>query len=275
MSSAGPRDAPRSPRQPAARAREPARVHWRRTLLALAALLAAYAGLHVVLQDISWWFVGARSPPLVLARRGRHPRTSCGSAGSPPLVGDRRSPCSASPRVRGRHRVPRAVPDVRDAATASTRCINAGWTRSRSSASPPQPDAGIVLLLSLLDDRLRAVRRRRDRDRRRRPALVAAPAADAARHPGRGARRHRRPALVRGHRRVLFLAILRIGRRPTTGAGAGARRRRRARRRAADADVPAQVDRGPGSARRRRADRHQPADQPRRRPAPRRRRWSP
>src|SRR5258705_5414640 len=51
--------------RPPARVRPP--VRWQQSLLGLAALLSAYAGMHVVLQDLSWWFVGGLFAALVLA----------------------------------------------------------------------------------------------------------------------------------------------------------------------------------------------------------------
>lgn len=56
------RPAPRTPN----RSRRPSSAHWGRAALVFAALISALAGLHVLLQGVSWWIVGAGYAAAVL-----------------------------------------------------------------------------------------------------------------------------------------------------------------------------------------------------------------
>ena len=196
--------------------RPPARVtpptHWRRILLALAALLAAYFSLHVVLQDLTWWFAGAGFAVLVFLAAGVT-RYFVRRRWAPPLVAIGASVLGVTAAFAGDKAFLGLLPTFESADRVNA-VINAGWTSIQEQRIPAAPDAGIVLLLSLtmifcalFADAAIAFAKA--------PALVAIPLITLLGIPVAV-----RPDIADPVwfvvTAVLFLAILRIDRRPTT-----------------------------------------------------------
>ncbi|HTL42378.1 MAG TPA: transglutaminaseTgpA domain-containing protein, partial [Pseudolysinimonas sp.] len=209
------RGATRTPSAPARRARPGfGAVDWRATLLALGSLLAAYGSLHTVLQDISWWLVGAAFAAGVFLAAALT-RTWTRSRWAPPLVAIGLSILGVTAGFGGDKAFLGLLPTF-ESGDAINAVVAQGWESIQEQRVPARPDLGIVLLLALLmigcalfaDAAVAIVRA---------PALVAAPvltllAVPVMVRPGLGD-----PLwylLAAG----LFLGVLRIGRRPASGA---------------------------------------------------------
>lgn len=198
------------------RARQPARVRppilWRNPLLAFVALLTAYAGLHVVLQDIIWWVVGGAFALLVFLAT-TVTRIFLRQRWIPPLVAIGASTLGITAAFAGDKAFLGLIPTF-DSADRLNAVINAGWESIQEQRIPAQPDPGIVLLLSLTmigaalfaDIAISGIKT---------PALMAAPLLTLLGIPVAV-----RPDIVDPTwfvvTAVLFLVILRIGRRPAS-----------------------------------------------------------
>jgi transglutaminase-like putative cysteine protease len=206
--------APRTLRAPARRPRPGFRaVDWRAALLALGTLLAAYGGMHTVLQDISWWLVGAAFATGVFLAAALA-RAWTRSRWVPPLAAIGVSILGVTAGFGGDKAFLGLLPTF-ESGDAINAVVAQGWESIQEQRVPARPDLGIVLLLALLmigcalfaDAAVAIVRA---------PALVAAPvltllAVPIMVRPGLGD-----PLwylLTAG----LFLGVLRVGRRPASG----------------------------------------------------------
>ncbi len=252
--------------RPPARVRPP--VHWPRSLLILVALLSAYAGMHVVLQDLSWWWVGGTLRGPGAGVDARSPGSSRPPRWIPPLVAIGVCVLGVTIGFGGDTPFLGILPTF-ETGDHLNQVINSGWQSIAEQRVPATARAGHRAAAGVPDDRLRAVRRRRDLGHR-----VAGPGGSAAAHDPRRSRSRCAPTSPTrsgtssppscsssscdsgdGRPRPPVLGLVGaivIGGEP------------------AHADVPAAGGGGSRSDRRRRRDRHQPADQPRRRSASRR-----
>jgi len=198
------------------RGRQPVRVrrvvHWQRSLLALAALLAAYAGLHVVLRDVTWWLVGGGFALLVFGV-SLVTRTLLPQRWLPPLIAIGVSVLGVTAAFAGEKAFLGLIPTFESGDHLNS-VITAGWESIQEQRIPAQPDAGIVLLVSLTmiacalfaDLAVNAVRA---------PAVVAIPLLTLLGIPV-SVRPDITDPIWFVVSAVLFLGILRFGRRPTT-----------------------------------------------------------
>ncbi|HWM32663.1 MAG TPA: DUF3488 and transglutaminase-like domain-containing protein [Pseudolysinimonas sp.] len=203
--------------QPAGPARRPARrgapTHWRRLLLVLAALLAAYAGMHVALRDVTWWLAGAGFAVLVLAATTLA-RQFTRRLWVPYVAAIGASVLAVTAGFASDKAFLGLLPTF-ESADRVNRIINAGWQSIQEQRVPAQPDTGIMLLLVLTmiccalfaDAAVTLVKS---------PALMAAPLLTLLGIPVSV-----RPELADPVWFVvtaaLFLVILRLDRRPTSG----------------------------------------------------------
>ncbi|MGN6272434.1 MAG: transglutaminaseTgpA domain-containing protein [Protaetiibacter sp.] len=201
-----PQRAARTPGRSPRRVR-PASVSWQRTLLVAAALAAALASLHVVLQDISWWLVGTLSACVVLfaaaaARRVLRARVW------PPIVSAVAGVALLTLIYAADTAILGVVPTLGTLGRFGV-IIEQGITSIVEQRVPATPELGIVLLLAVLmmacawvADAVVAARK---------PALVALPLAAILVVPIAI-----KPGLVDAFWYLvtagLYLAILRIGR---------------------------------------------------------------
>lgn len=132
--------------------RPPARIaretYWPRSLLVLASLLAAYAGLHVVLQDISWWLVGGLFATLVLTAT-TVTRVFTRARWMPPLVAFGVSVLGVTIGFGGDTPWLGIVPTFATGDHLND-VVNAGWQSIAEQRVPATPEPGIVLLLVFL-----------------------------------------------------------------------------------------------------------------------------
>jgi transglutaminase-like putative cysteine protease len=210
--------ASRPARLPAAPTRRPPRriapTHWRRLLLALAALLTAFAGMHVVLRDVSWWVAGAGFAALVLIATTVTRRFNR-RLWMPYLVAVIVAALAVTAGFAGDRAFLGLFPTF-ESGDRINDVINAGWQSIQEQRVPAQPDAGIVLLLVLTmvacalfsDAAITLVKA---------PALMAAPLLTLLGIPV-AVRADLVDALWFVITAVLYLVILRLDRRPTSGA---------------------------------------------------------
>lgn len=197
-------------RQPA-RQRPP--VNWRRSLLAFATLAAAYAGMHVVLQDITWWLAGTGFAAAIFAS-ALVTRAFLPQRWLPPLIGVGLTVLGVTAGFGGDTAFLGILPTFETGDTING-VINDGWSSIQEQRVPASPDHGIVLLLILLmvacalfaDAAISVVKA---------PALVAVPTLLLLATPVL-VRPNLADALWYLIAGSLFLGILRIGRRPSTG----------------------------------------------------------
>ncbi len=132
--------------------RAPSRIrpnaHWPRSLLVLAALLSAYAGMHVVLQELSWWFVGGLFAAIVLAAT-TITRFFTTSRWIPPLVALGASVLGVTIGFGGDTPWLGILPTF-DTGDHINAVINSGWQSIAEQRVPATPELGIVLLLVFL-----------------------------------------------------------------------------------------------------------------------------
>jgi len=132
--------------------RPPARIrpnaNWPRSLLVLAALLSAYAGMHVVLQDLSWWLVGGLFTALVLAATTIS-RFFTTARWIPPLVAFGVSVLGVTIGFGGDTSWLGIVPTF-DTGDRINEVVNSGWLSIAEQRVPATPELGIVLLLVFL-----------------------------------------------------------------------------------------------------------------------------
>jgi len=133
---------------PSDRAPRRVRVPWPRTLLVAAALSAALASLHAVLQGLSWWLVGTVATLLVLitaaavravARRGFWPPLASAAAG----LGMLTLGYAADTAILGVIPTPGTFVRFGDLMEQATTSIT-------EQAAPATPELGIVLLVAVL-----------------------------------------------------------------------------------------------------------------------------
>lgn len=120
-------------------------VRWGRALLTLAALATAFAGMHVVLQDLSWWLVGTGFAALVLGAAAVT-RVFLSSRWIPPLVGIGASVLGVTAGFAGDASFLGLLPTFGSGNRINS-ILNAGWESIQEQRVPAQPDTGIVLLL--------------------------------------------------------------------------------------------------------------------------------
>lgn len=206
---------------PAPQYRQPARtrphVHWPRSLLILVALLSAYAGMHVVLQDLSWWWVGGLFAALVLAST-TITRFFTSAAWIPPLVAIGVCVLGVTIGFGGDTPFLGIFPTF-ETGDHLNDVINSGWQSIAEQRVPATPEPGIVLLLvflmiasALVADAAVAVIDS--------PALVAPPLLTILALPV-AVRPDIADPLWYLVTAILFLVILRFGRRPTSTAVLG------------------------------------------------------
>lgn len=198
------------------RTRRPARVRvsipWRRPLLAFVALMTAYAGMHVVLRDLTWWLIGGGFALLVFAA-ALVTRLFVRRRWIPPLVALGVSALAITAAFAGEKAFLGLFPTF-DSADRLNAVVNAGWESIQEQRIPAEADRGILLLLSMTmiacalfaDIVVAAVSA---------PALTAAPLLTLLGIPVAV-----RPDIADPLWFVitagLFVAILRLGRRPTS-----------------------------------------------------------
>jgi transglutaminase-like putative cysteine protease len=196
--------------RPSARPHPPA--HWGRSLLAVAALAAAYAGMHVVLQDLSWWLVGTGFAVLVIGSAGIT-RGLLPQRWAPPVVSILVSIFAVTIGFAGEKAFLGVFPTAESAELVND-ILNDGWASIQEQRIPAQPDTGIVLLLvlgmigcALFADAAISILKA--------PALLAFPLLTLLAIPVT-VRPDIADALWFVVAAILFLAILRIERRPTS-----------------------------------------------------------
>lgn len=196
--------------RPQAPARPP--VRWRRSLLAFGALIAAYAGMHVTLQDISWWLAGAGFAALVLGA-ALVTRIFVARRWVPALVSIGVAVLGVTAGFAGDTAFLGLFPTF-ETGDRLNAIITAGWESIQVQRIPAHPDSGIVLLLvfamvgcALFADVAISIVRA--------PALLAAPLLTLLGIPV-AVRPDIADPLWFVVTAALFLAILRIDRRPTT-----------------------------------------------------------
>lgn len=186
---------------------------WRNNLLALGVLLAAFGSLHVVMQDISWWLVGAAFAVGIFAAAAIT-RLFFSQRWAPPLVGIVLSILAITAGWGGSSSFLGLFPTF-ETGDAINAVLVQGWESIQEQRVPARPDAGIVLLLALLmiacalfaDAVISLVKA---------PALMAFPVLVLLAVPVSVRPDLADPVwylLTAG----LFLAVLRIKRRPTAG----------------------------------------------------------
>ncbi|MEO5921406.1 MAG: DUF3488 and transglutaminase-like domain-containing protein [Pseudolysinimonas sp.] len=198
--------------RPPARERPP--VLWPRSLLVFAALMSAYAGLHVMLQDLSWWLVGGLFAALVLASM-TITRYFTTARWIPPLVAFAVAVLGVTIGFGGDTPWLGILPTFETGEHLND-VVNLGWQSIAEQRVPATPEQGIVLLLVFLmigsawvvDLAVSVLRA---------PALAAAPLLTLL----------ALPVVVRPDiadplwfmvTAILFLVILRLGRRPSSTA---------------------------------------------------------
>ncbi|HEV7742123.1 MAG TPA: DUF3488 and transglutaminase-like domain-containing protein [Pseudolysinimonas sp.] len=194
-------------------AREQRPVEWRPSLLALGSLLAAFAGMHVVLQDVSWWVAGGAFAAVIFGSAAVT-RMFLPQRWVPPLVGIGLTVLGVTAGFGGDSAFLGLLPTFETGDTLNA-VLNAGWTSIQEQRVPAAPEAGIVLLLVLLmaacalfaDAAISVLRA---------PALMAFPLLALLAIPVL-VRPDLADALWYLVTGALFLAILRLGRRSTTG----------------------------------------------------------
>ena len=124
------------------------RVRWGRSLLGLAAMLAAFAGMHVVLQDLSWWLVGAVFATLVIATT-TVTRLLTPSRLIPPLVALGVAVLGVTIGFGGDTPWLGILPTF-ETGDHLNQIINSGWQSIAEQRVPATPEPGIVLLLVFL-----------------------------------------------------------------------------------------------------------------------------
>jgi transglutaminase-like putative cysteine protease len=201
-------------RQPA-RVRPP--VRWQQTLLGLAALLSAYAGMHVVLQELSWWLVGGLFAALVLAGT-TITRYFTTARWIPPLVGFGAAVLGVTVGFGGDTPWLGILPTF-ETGDHLNQVVNDGWQSIAEQRVPATPEPGIVLLLVFLmvgsalvvDAAISIVES---------PALTAPPLLTLLALPV-AVRADIADPLWFLVTAILFLVILRLGRRPASVAVLG------------------------------------------------------
>lgn len=207
--------------RPSAPPRRPARVrppvHWARSLLILVALMAAYAGMHVVLQDLSWWLVGSLFAFLVLAS-ATITRFFTTAVWIPPLVGIGVSVLGVTVGFGGDTPWLGILPTFETGDHLNS-VINDGWQSIAEQRVPATPEPGIVLLLvflmigsALVADAAVSIIES--------PALVAPPLLTLLALPV-AVRPDIADPLWYLVTAILFFVILRLGRRPSSTAVLG------------------------------------------------------
>lgn len=201
--------APAPRRGPAHRSRP---THWRGLALSLAALLAAYASMHVVLRDVAWWFVGAAFAAGVMLVISVV-RYVVRAWWVPPLAGGAVALLAMTAAFSSDRAFLGLVPTFESLGRLNT-VINGGWISIQEQRVPANADAGIVLLLSitmvacaLYADAVVALVKS--------PGLLAVPLLTLLGIPV-SVRADLADPLWFAITAVLFLGILRIGRRPTS-----------------------------------------------------------
>jgi transglutaminase-like putative cysteine protease len=192
-------------------------VHWPRSLLILAALMAAYAGMHVVLQDLSWWWAGSLFAALVLLST-TITRFFTSAIWIPPLVAI--GVCVLGVTVGFGGDTPwLGILPTFETGDHLNQVINDGWASIAEQRVPATPEPGIVLLLvflmigsALVADAAVAVIDS--------PALVAPPLLTILALPV-AVRPDIADPLWYLVTAILFLVILRLGRRPSSTAVLG------------------------------------------------------
>ncbi|MEO8093567.1 MAG: transglutaminaseTgpA domain-containing protein [Pseudolysinimonas sp.] len=125
--------------------REHPPVYWSRSVLAVGSLGAAFAGMHVVLQDASWWLVGTGFAALVIGS-ATIARYFVRQRWVPPLVSIIVTVFGVTAGFAGDKAFLGLFPTFETAERVNS-IVNAGWTSIQEQRVPAQPDAGIVLLL--------------------------------------------------------------------------------------------------------------------------------
>ncbi|RQP09021.1 MAG: transglutaminase domain-containing protein [Microbacteriaceae bacterium] len=205
---AAPAPAPR-PGRPARRSRPAGDRRWVHALLVWAALASAFAGLHVTLQGLSWWFVGAGYAAAALVA-GTAARSLLRSAFWAPIASFLVGIALLTLGYAADTAILGVVPTL-DSVARFREIAESGFTAIVEQRVPATPELGIVMLLAVLmvfcawlADVLLALRR---------PALVALPLAPLLLIPAAI-----RPELTDGLwfvvTAVLYLALLRVGARP-------------------------------------------------------------
>ncbi len=198
--------------------RPPARirpqVHWPRSLLVLAALLSAYAGMHVVIQDLSWWWAGGLFAALVLIST-TVTRFFTTAFWIPPLVAIGVSVLGVTIGFGGDTPWLGILPTF-ETGEHLNQVVNDGWQSIAEQRVPATPELGIVLLLvflmigsALVADAAVSIIDS--------PALVAPPLLTILALPV-AVRPDIADPLWYLVTAILFLVILRLGRRPASTA---------------------------------------------------------
>jgi transglutaminase-like putative cysteine protease len=206
---------PSIPNRRPARERPP--VHWPRSLLILVTLMSAYAGMHVVLQDLSWWWVGSLFAALVLIST-TITRFFTTAVWIPPLVAIGVSVLGVTVGFGGDTPWLGILPTF-ETGDHLNQVINDGWNSIAEQRVPATPEQGIVLLLvflmigsALVADAAVAIIDS--------PALVAPPVLTLLALPV-AVRPDIADPLWYLVTAILFLVILRLGRRPSSTAVLG------------------------------------------------------